>query len=422
MALARFRVLSLLSKNGTIHRRHQYFRCIFGSLSSPPLLTRLLEEPISRIRTTLDSQLNNSNNNNFSSILKTLEISWDDLITRLRYSSPKKAQLVLEWRLEKLLKENERNHDYYSELIYLCGKIQDVPIAMRVFTSMENHGIQPTSDVFNALVSVFLSSGNVMKALSLFETMGSSESYKPNADTYNAFILAYAMLGNDEKRQAWYSAKTAAGFSVDLQTYQLLILKFIKLNKFCYADKFYKEMISAGIMPNVPILQGMLVWLCEARRLDNVSELLKFILDGGWEINVYMAEKLVWLYTELWRKEEMEELLLDLAKSNQALEVQSRVHAGIIRMNAKVNCLDDVEYSVGRMLKQGMTFTCPDDVEKVICSYFRKEAYDRLDLFLECIKGTYKLTRSTYDLLAAGYRRVGLYEKLDRVVNDMKLA
>jgi hypothetical protein len=69
-----------------------------------------------------------------------------------------------------------------------------------------------------------------------------------------------------------------------------------------------------------------------------------------------------------------------------------------------------------------MSFKSPSDVEKVISSYFRQEAYERLDLFLEHIKSYYKLTRSTYDLLVAGYRRVGLMEKLNLLMEDMKLA
>ena len=88
-------------------------------------------------------------------------------------------------------------------------------------------------------------------------------------------------------------------------------------------------------------------------------------------------------------------------------------------MYASSDRLDDVEYSVGRLLKQGLSFNCPDDVEKVICCYFRRSAYDRLDLFLEHIKGYYVLTRSTYDLLIAGYRQAGLSEKLDMVMKHM---
>ncbi|KAK9273876.1 hypothetical protein L1049_018688 [Liquidambar formosana] len=266
------------------------------------------------------------------------------------------------------------------------------------------------------------SSGNVITALSLFEVMENSDSYKPNSDTYNAFILGYSNLGNDKAMQSSYLAKKAAGFSADLQTYEALILGCVKSRNFDTAERFFEEIVLSGVEPNVSILENMIEGLCKWKNFGKIKEFLKFMLDDGWEINGQMAKKLTGLYCELGRVEEMEELLLTLTKSNQVSEVVSQVHWGIIRLYAILDRLDDVEYSVGRMLKQGISFGCPDDVEKVICSYFRQAAYDRLDLFLEHIKGSYKLTRSNYDLLVAGYRRAGLSEKLDLVMNEMKLA
>ncbi|GFS40312.1 hypothetical protein Acr_00g0067780 [Actinidia rufa] len=337
-------------------------------------------------------------------------------------SSPQKAQLVLEWRLEKILNEREKNPGCYSELISMCGKIRNVPLAMEVFPSMEANGIKPTSGIFNALILACFSSYNVITALSLFEVMDHSDACKPNSDTYNTFISAFANLGNDKATQAWYSSRKAAGFSADLQTYESLIFSCFKCKNFDGVDRFYEEMVLSAITPNIPILEMVLVGHCERRNRVKSKEFFKFILDGGWEINVNMAEKLVGLYCDLGDVKEMEELLTILMKSKQDSKSLCRVHFGIIRMYAALDRLDDVEYSVGRMLRQGIMFQSSEDVHKVICSYFRRAAYDRLDLFLECIRGSYKLTRSSYDLLVAGYRRAGLDANLETVMNDMKMA
>ena len=321
-----------------------------------------------------------------------------------------------------MVRDNERDLVPYLELIFLCSKVQNVPFAMRVFNSMEAHGIKLTSSVFNALICTCLSSGNVMTALSLFEIMQSSENCKPNSETYNTFISVYSNLGNDKAMQAWYLAQKGAGFSADLRTYESLISGCARSRNFDCADRFYEEMMLSGIMPDGQILENILRGLCEQRSISKVEQLLKFMMDGEWEINVSMAEKLMGLYFEHGTVEKMEELLLNLMNSNQSFAVLQQVHCGIIRMHAMLDRLDDMEYSVGRMLKQGMSFRCPDDIEKVVCAYFRREAYERLDLFLGHIKGSYKLTKSTYDLLVAGYRRAGLSEKLDLVMDGMKLA
>lgn len=321
-----------------------------------------------------------------------------------------------------MLKENERDHDRYSELITLCGKIRNLPLAMNICTSMEAHGIKPTTSIFNSLIHVCFSSGNVVTALSLFEIMQNAEGVKHDSETYDTFILGFSKLGNADAMQAWYSAKKAAGFASHLQTYESLILGCVKSRNFESADRFFREMILTGFVPNSAILNSTLEGLCKRRSLGGVKEFLKLVVDSGWEMDKQMAEKLVGLHVELGKVEEMEELVAVLMEGNQVSESLLLIHCGIIRMYALLDRLDDVEYAVGRMLKQGLSFKCSDDIEKVICSYFRRKAYDRLDLFMERIKGSYELTRSTYNLLVTGYRRAGLSDKLNLVMNDMKSA
>lgn len=321
-----------------------------------------------------------------------------------------------------MTEQSEENHDCYSELISFCGSIRNLPMALQIFTTMETRGLKPTPSVFNALISTCLCSGNLLTALSLFEIMENSEGYKPDSDTYNAFISWYANSGNKKATETWYSSKRASGFSPDLHTYDFLILSCTKSRNFSDAERYYEEMMLAGLMPNVSILQNMLLLYCEQRNFGKVKEFLRIIIEGGRRINKLIAKEVVEFFNDFGTVEDMEELLVTYPKSEQVLEIHSMVHSSFIRMYAKADRLDDVEYSVGRMLKDGISFDSPDDVEKVICCYFRKGAHDRLDVFLECIKGYYKFTRSIYDLLVAGYRRAGLSEKLNSVVDEMKQA
>ncbi|KAI3823725.1 hypothetical protein L1987_05165 [Smallanthus sonchifolius] len=395
---------------------HQYSRTI-NCNSSNHLAQRLIQEPISRIKTTLDSETVNKSGD------ENLEFSWDSLLTCVHHHSPPKAQLVLEWRLEKLLKEKEKNENLYSDLIHLCGKIHDPQTAMRVFTSMEsNHGGKPSSNVLDALISAHLSSNNMVTALSIFETMQNSDDYKPTAHTYNLFISAFANLGNSKAMLAWYSAKIASGFLADLDAYGALILGSVKLKRFEDAEKFYGEMLEARIKPNAVVLHSMLVGFCEQKDLVKIRGFLKGVLEHKWRIDGYMAEKLIGFYCELKLVEEMEWVLVALTETNhnQDLDTVSQIHNGLIRFYAKLDRLDDMEYSVGRMLKQGASFRSHKDVENVLCSYFRAGAYDRLDVFLEFIKDSHELARSSYELLVAGYRRAGLCEKVDLVIKDLE--
>lgn len=327
---------------------------------------------------------------------------------------------VLEWILEKLLKENVKDHGRFCELIFLCGKLKNVQLGINVFTSMEGVGVKPTSLVFNSLISACLSSHDIVTAYSLFEIMESSENYKPDFHTYNNFISAFSKSGNVDAMLAWYSAKKATGLGPDLQTFESVISGCVNSKNYEIADRVFEEMKISEMIPNVTILESMLKGFCSQKSLCRANEFFKFVLDNRWQISETMAAMLVVLYHEQGQVEKMEELLETITSYPIDSGVLSQIHCGIVTMYAMLDRLDEVELSVGRMLKQGMSFTSSDDVEKVICAYFRKEAYDRLDIFLECIKNCYVLTRSTYDLLISGYRRVNLHEKVDLVSADME--
>uniref|UniRef100_A0A7C9A4N9 Pentacotripeptide-repeat region of PRORP domain-containing protein n=1 Tax=Opuntia streptacantha TaxID=393608 RepID=A0A7C9A4N9_OPUST len=382
--------------------------------SSNPLIQRLIKEPTSRTKAILDSEEN--------SILKSFDFSWHALIAALSSSSTSKAVQALEWRLEKMLKNDERNPEQYSDLICLCRETRNLQLAIRAFVAMESDGVKPTADVFNSLISVSLSLRSEMTAHSLFEIMERSRDYKPNSKTYNAFISMYSNMGNFNAMQEWASAKTAAGFTADLHTYESLISGSVKAKKFDLAGKYYHEMMSSGIIPNIIILEKMIDGLCEQRQFAYAKEFVLHIIDNDWEISAHVAQRLAGLYSELGKIAEIEELLQTLMESSQNPEVLSQVHCGIISMHARADRLDDMEYSVGRMLKQGIMFRSAEDIKTVICSYFRRAAYDRLELFLEHVKSSHQFTRSIYDLLVAGYRKAGLSERLDTLLKDMRFS
>ncbi|XP_010541647.1 PREDICTED: pentatricopeptide repeat-containing protein At1g63080, mitochondrial-like [Tarenaya hassleriana] len=413
------RVLS--SRFLIINPKSNRFLCTDATSSSsssttvlPPLVKRLLQIPEWKIKTTLDSD-------SHESLLESGESIWDTVIVSLSSSSPDKARLVLEWRLEKMLKTKERDHERYSNLISLCGRIQNVPLAMQVFSSMEAQGVRPVALVFNSLIHTCLCSNNALAAFSLFELMENSHSFKPNAETYDAFISGFAKLNNSDAAQRWFTAKKDAGFPGTLENFENLMRVCVKSRDFDGTDRFYEEMTSVGIMPNDTVLKTMFEALCEQRNFVRVKELVKNLLDLGYEINIDLAKTLVGFLSSCQNEAELEDLLVTLEERRQTdPEVLSCVHHGIITTYASLDRLDDIEYSVGRMLKRGFPFKIASDVEKVISAYFRGEAYDRLDLFLDRIKGSYCLTRSTYDLLIAGYRRARLPEKIDTMIKEME--
>ncbi|CAL5206464.1 unnamed protein product [Lathyrus oleraceus] len=285
---------------------------------------------------------------------------------------------------------------------------------------MEVVGVKSTSMVFNSLINVCLFSSDIVTTYGLFEIMESSERYKPDFRTYDNFISSFSKSGNVDAMLDWYLANKAVGLGSDLRIFELVLMGCVYAKKFEIVDRVFEEMMVSEIIPNGTILESMLKGCCEQKSLCRGKEFVRFMLDNMWEISETMVEMLIALYHEQKRVEKMEELLETMTKLLVDSSVLLQIHCGILRMYVVLDRLDDIELFVGRMLKQVMSFASSDDVEKVICSYFRKEAYDMLDIFLECIKNSHVLMRSTFDLLIFGYRRANLHEKVDLVLLDMK--
>ncbi|CAA6662785.1 unnamed protein product [Spirodela intermedia] len=356
--------------------------------SLPPLLTRLLREPESSVKMVLDSDEESGDCWRFAAVM-------------LRSGSNSSARELLESDLP--LRET-------GESSVRCEGVHGDGI----------RGIRPNTAVFNSLILAALSCGNVVNALSLFEIMRMREDCDPDLGTYNALIAMYSRRGDGDGMLGWYAAAKSAGFSPDLHTYEALITGFIRAGRFEDADRYFEEMASSGIIPNVGILECVLSGLCRRKKLAEAKEFWRFLIAGGWEVEEGMVEKILALYAELGRVEEMEELLETMQHKPSSSIFLPQVHCGVIRLYASSNRLDDVEYSVGRMLKNGMQLKCSRDVEAIISCYFRCEAYERLDIFLERVGSSYRLSKAAYDLLVAGYRRVGLHEKLELVKKEMK--
>ncbi|WVZ55540.1 hypothetical protein U9M48_006187 [Paspalum notatum var. saurae] len=326
------------------------------------LLTRLVSEPESRVKATMEEAASSATHRDGA--------FWEPLAAALlRTSSPAKAHLILEWKLEKLLKEEIHDCEPYSRIIHFCGKTRNAALAMRVFECVEAQGIQLNTSIFNALLNAFLSDGDLLSAMTLYETMEG----------------------------------------------------FVRLNMLDDAKTVFEEMISLGIKPTSAILEANLEMLSRKEEADRVRVFLKCASDGNWELNKAIFERLVRICLDGGEIDEMEDLLALIQKGTH-LSSETQLHCGIIRFYAKADRLADMEHAICRMLDSGVMFMCPEDVEVIICSYFRHKEFDRLELFLNRIRGLFKLNKSTYDILVAGYRRFDLHERLDSIIADMREA
>ncbi|KAF0914595.1 hypothetical protein E2562_030668 [Oryza meyeriana var. granulata] len=375
------------------------------------LLSRLFAEPEYRVKATMEEASSSSASGAF----------WEALAAALlRAASPAKAHLILEWKLEKLVKEGIHDCEPYSLIIRFCRETKNAAFAMKVFQCVEELGIQLNTGIFNALIDAFLSVGDLLAATTLYETMEDIEDCKPNSATYDAFISAFSRLGSGHAMMSWYLAAKDAGFTPSIKAFESLITGFVKLNRLDDAEAVFEEMICFEIKPNFSILEAKLELLSRRKDPNRVKIFMELVRDGNHELSEATVERLTRLCLYEDKIDELDQLLSLV----QGMHLGSliKLHCGVIRFYANADRLSDMEHAIFRMLDNGIIFAHSEDVEAVICSYFRHKDFDRLDLFLSRIQSMYKLTQSTYDILISGYQRFNLHGRLDSAIKDMREA
>lgn len=378
------------------------------------LIARLVSEPDCRVKATMEEAASSPTHRDGA--------FWEPLAAALlRASSPTKAHLILEWKLEKLLHEEIHDCEPYSRIIHFCGKTRNAALAMRVFECVEAQGIQLNTSIFNALLNAFLLGGDLLSAMTLYETMEDMDGCKPNSATYDAFICAFSLLGSGHAMMSWYVAAKNAGFTPSIQAFEHLITGFVQLTMLDDAKMVFEEMISFDIKPNSTILEASLETLSIKEEANRISDFLKCASDGNWELNKKIVERLTRICLDGGKIDEMEQLLALIQKGTH-LKSETQLRLGIIRFYAKADRLTDMEHAICQMSDNGIRLMCPEDVEVIICSYFRNKKFNKLDLFLNRIRSLLKLNRSTYDILVAGYRKFDLFESLESIIAEMREA
>ncbi|GLJ17721.1 hypothetical protein SUGI_0309280 [Cryptomeria japonica] len=176
--------------------------------------------------------------------LRSDALFWEPLLRALKSSSSSSSDIVeqvLEWKMEKLVKESIRNPRDWARHISLAGRVNNAQLASRTFSLMELQQIRPTVTVFNSLIYAYAFSNRIAKALSLFEVMDRTDDCQPTLVTYNTFMSVYSRFGDANNLQAWYEACKQAGFSPDVDTYKHLILGFVKADRCMLNGDEYKK-------------------------------------------------------------------------------------------------------------------------------------------------------------------------------------
>ncbi|XP_050210640.1 pentatricopeptide repeat-containing protein At3g53170 [Mercurialis annua] len=134
----------------------------------------------------------------------------------------------------------------YTKLLMMLGKCRQPEEAGFLFETMQTEGLQPTIDVYTALVSAYGESGQLDKAFLLVNEMKSVSDCKPDVYTYSILINICTKLRHFDLIGRILDEMSYLGVECSTVTFNTIIKGYGKAKMFREMENTLTEMIESG--------------------------------------------------------------------------------------------------------------------------------------------------------------------------------
>ncbi|KAG8363628.1 hypothetical protein BUALT_Bualt19G0042200 [Buddleja alternifolia] len=134
----------------------------------------------------------------------------------------------------------------YAKLLVMLGKCKQPNEATLIFETMLSDGLQPTVDVYTALVGAYALNGLLDNAFTIVNSMKSIRDCKPDAFTYSILIKSCIKLHRFDMIGLILKEMLDSGIECSTVTYNILIDGYGKAKCFEPMENSLNDMIQSG--------------------------------------------------------------------------------------------------------------------------------------------------------------------------------
>lgn len=154
---------------------------------------------------------------------------------------------------------NLNNFNFYIQVLARQGKREEAENAL---TKMEEMGIKPNMDTYNQLMVAYARDKNIEKCEEVFDLLKNKKKMVPNKFLYNSLLLAYAKNMKTHEADALMREMREEGINPDIVCYTTLIHAYKRAKLYNKCWELYDEACSIGVADE--FLMSYMVRMCGA--------------------------------------------------------------------------------------------------------------------------------------------------------------
>ncbi|XP_065871248.1 pentatricopeptide repeat-containing protein At3g53170 isoform X2 [Euphorbia lathyris] len=272
----------------------------------------------------------------------------------------------------------------YTKLLMMLGKCRQPDEASLLFEIMQSEGLQPTVDVYTAVMSAYAECGQLDQAFSTLDDMKSVSDCKPDVYTYSVLINFCSKLHRFDLIGRILSEMSYLGIECSIVTFNTVINGYGKAKMFKEMENSLTDMIDSGnFVPDLFTFNSVIGAYGNSGRIENMEKWYDEFQLMGVDPDIKTFNILIKSYGKAGMHEKMTSVVEFMKKRFFSPTV--------VTYNTIIE-----------------TFGRAGDIEKMD-EYFRNMKYQGM-----------KPNAVTYCSLVSAYSRAGLTTKVDSVLRQVE--
>lgn len=232
-------------------------KCSLTATSSSPVKKRHWKQGeypgVSQSSVPSRSVNNNSKKTPIKNIKKKMDKknqakSWANTVTEALSDCIDKKQWLQALEVFEMLKQQpfyQPKEGTYMRLIVLMGKNRQPELARQLFDTMIDEGLEPTAELYTALLGAYCRSNNIDEALSILDQMKTLPLCQPDVFTFSILIKACIDASRFELVESLYEQMAERGISPNTVTQNTVLSGYGKAGKFDQMEKVLLGMLES---------------------------------------------------------------------------------------------------------------------------------------------------------------------------------